>query len=111
MKQPWHDITVKEARKIILRERLLFADPRHIFLTELVANADKAIQLIREDKTDAMEPCDICDGTGDHECECGHLHRCENCDGYGELDDIISTSTVETLTASGVQSVLDQEVV
>jgi hypothetical protein len=30
-----------------------------------------------------QERCDVCDGMGDHECECGDTHECRACDGTG----------------------------
>jgi hypothetical protein len=32
------------------------------------------------------EKCDLCDGMGNHECECGDTHECRACDGTGYLD-------------------------
>ena len=29
------------------------------------------------------EQCDTCLGDGDHECDCGHTHDCDDCDGTG----------------------------
>ncbi|MDD2923191.1 MAG: hypothetical protein PHQ36_12970 [Anaerolineales bacterium] len=31
-----------------------------------------------------VEECDECDGTGEHECSCGHTHECVACDGSGK---------------------------
>ncbi len=33
---------------------------------------------------DGVEECDECDGTGEHECSCGHTHDCVACDGSGK---------------------------
>lgn len=33
---------------------------------------------------DALEDCDTCLGTGEHECECGHTHECGSCSGIGK---------------------------
>lgn len=30
-----------------------------------------------------VENCPMCDGSGEHECECGHTHACGVCDGTG----------------------------
>ena len=32
--------------------------------------------------------CSTCDGTGEHECECGDTHECGACDGSGKLIDL-----------------------
>ena len=32
--------------------------------------------------------CSICDGTGEHECECGDTHECGACDGSGKSIDL-----------------------
>jgi len=32
------------------------------------------------------EECGVCDGMGDHECECGDTHECGACDGTGYTD-------------------------
>lgn len=37
---------------------------------------------------DSIEVCDTCDGTGEHECDCGDTHECGACDGSGKLQDI-----------------------
>ena len=36
------------------------------------------------------ETCDICNGEGEHTCDCGYTHDCEECNGEGRLD-IIKT--------------------
>jgi len=33
------------------------------------------------------ETCDICSGSGRHECECGDIHSCAACDGTGTYSD------------------------
>jgi DnaJ-class molecular chaperone len=30
--------------------------------------------------------CAMCDGDGEHECECGDTHTCESCNGTGEME-------------------------
>jgi hypothetical protein len=30
------------------------------------------------------EYCYVCDGTGERECNMGHIHECDSCDGTGE---------------------------
>ena len=32
--------------------------------------------------------CDMCSGTGDHECSCGDKHECGYCEGDGKVDDL-----------------------
>ncbi len=34
-------------------------------------------------KEEEPEQCDTCLGEGDHECDCGHTHDCDECDGTG----------------------------
>lgn len=31
-----------------------------------------------------VDECDMCHGTGSHDCECGHTHECGECDGVGK---------------------------
>jgi hypothetical protein len=33
------------------------------------------------------EDCLICNGTGEHECSCGHKHECPDCKGNGKMKD------------------------
>lgn len=33
------------------------------------------------------EDCENCDGTGEHECDCGDVHDCHECNGSGTLLD------------------------
>lgn len=42
-------------------------------------NADMLADLLPED-------CDICEGSGEHDCECGHTHTCRACHGTGRLN-------------------------
>lgn len=30
------------------------------------------------------DECDVCEGSGEHTCECGNTHECEECDGSGK---------------------------
>ncbi len=32
------------------------------------------------------EECLECNGEGDHECSCGHIHKCETCHGQRHID-------------------------
>jgi hypothetical protein len=34
-----------------------------------------------------LNECSTCDGEGVHECECGHTHTCNACDGSGKEND------------------------
>jgi len=38
------------------------------------------------DPTSVQEECEMCDGTGEHECSCGDLHDCVECKGAGTSD-------------------------
>lgn len=108
---PWQNSTVAQARKVIKEEKLKFGDKRHIFLTQLVANADKAIHLVQVDATNAGKPCHDCEGTGEHECDCGHGHDCGYCQGTGELDENIDVKEIEHMNCNQIDTILDQEVV
>lgn len=108
---PWLSSTVEQARKIIKEEKLKFGDKRHIFLTELVAKADKAIHLVRVDATNAGKSCTDCEGTGEHECECGHIHDCGFCHGSSELDENIDIREIERMNYYQVYNILDKEIV
>jgi hypothetical protein len=47
-----------------------------------------------------LEDCDVCNGDGTHECECGDEHDCCACDGAGKisnLKDIYAASLREEL--------------
>ena len=35
-----------------------------------------------------IEECDTCDGSGNHECDCGDTHECGACGGSGKVKDI-----------------------
>ena len=37
--------------------------------------------------SESKEECLACDGTGEHECECGDAHTCGYCDGTGYITD------------------------
>jgi hypothetical protein len=33
-----------------------------------------------------LKDCVVCDGAGDHECECGDTHECRACSGTGKCE-------------------------
>lgn len=35
-----------------------------------------------------FDECEVCNGEGDHECECGDVHECSNCHGAGKIDNL-----------------------
>lgn len=37
--------------------------------------------------SETVDDCATCDGSGEHECECGHAHTCLDCDGIGTAQD------------------------
>ena len=46
--------------------------------------ADNADMLEELEATPTI--CDVCDGDGRHECDCGDMHHCRNCHGSGKLN-------------------------
>ena len=52
--------------------------------TDKVAGVVVSVASLREWAGDyAKAKCEPCNGTGQHECECGHCHECQDCDGAG----------------------------
>jgi hypothetical protein len=54
-----------------------------VFTYEEWRKTEAAEELLGE-----IEECDTCNGTGEHECECGNTHECGACDGSGMAMDI-----------------------
>lgn len=36
----------------------------------------------------SLDDCDVCDGRGEHKCECGNTHECPACDGAGKVENM-----------------------
>lgn len=104
------DSTVKEARKVLVSEKLMFGNERQIFMAKLVENADRAITLVKEGRTEATDPCNHCDGSGEHECDCGHSHDCGYCRGTGFSEDPINITDVENMNYFQVNDIVKKEI-
>lgn len=82
-------MTVADARKRFKAlPRLRFGDPEHVRLVAILEAAEKS--------KDEEINCAHCNGTGECECECGHVHSCADCGGSG-LEDVEDRDVDELL--------------
>lgn len=106
-------ITVGQARKILLKKRLIFGDPDQIRLLEM----DSLAAELEAAKDDSPIECGLCGGKGEiDDCDCPDCsgHRCPECNGTGKVErdprtkDQIAAMTIGTLrTALMVEGVND----
>ena len=85
-------MTLKEARSK-LSGSMTFGDPDQIAAVKFLSKVEDAIAII-EGTGSAIEFCASCCGDGEHVCDCGHKHECEDCKGLGYRD-ISGTSLPE----------------
>lgn len=52
---------------------------------------DKVVEVRADNR-----PCKACSETGEHECSCGYLHDCKDCDGEGKIKGKIITPAVSS---------------
>lgn len=62
--------------------------PKELNLEEWVEANPELIADIKASIEDP-EQCDECNGTGEHECNCGCLHECGYCNGTGYLSECL----------------------
>ena len=59
---------------------------KHKTFLEWCRDNEDLVNEIRE-QAKLME-CETCEGTGRHECECGHTHTCLQCKGTGKINGV-----------------------
>ena len=74
-------MTLEEAKKA-LSGRLDFGSPDQIRASNFIKNSERIAEMIEAEKFKPSK-CWLCDGTGEHECECGDEHECSWCLGVG----------------------------
>ena len=54
------------------------------------------------EKWESVEECEDCQGEGEAECDMGHFHECDGCDGTGTID-VVDDSATESVLIGGVR--------
>jgi hypothetical protein len=76
-------MTLQEAR-LVLSEKLVFGDSRQLEAVSYIERIEAIAGKVAE-KCPNLKYCKVCRGEGEHDCDCGNAHDCEECDGTGWL--------------------------
>ena len=70
-------MTLAKAKEL-LSGRLEFGNPDQIRASNFIKESERIAEMIEAQEIKPFK-CSMCNGTGEHECDCGDEHPCQSC--------------------------------